>query len=104
MPLPTLSPAARPYDPSTADPTASALARAVEARDRRGMDVDGALSLFVRRAHVHDEPVERMLARLKQLLLAHVRPLRADDDPQEVVALVMRRAITAYYTADHRAD
>ena len=100
MPLPTLPPAARPDDPSTPDPTASALARAMEARDRRGTDVDGALSLFVRRAHVHDEPVERMLARLKQLLLAHVRPLRADDDPQEVVALVMRRAITAYYRAD----
>ena len=100
MPLALTPPAARPLEPSTDDPTASALARAVEWRDRRGTDLDGALSLFVRRAHVHDEPVERMLARLKQLLLTHVRPLRADDDPQEVVALVMRRAITAYYRAD----
>ena len=97
MPLPTI---ASPPTASTTDPTASALARAVEWRDRRGMDLDGALSLFVRRAHVHDEPVERMLARLKQLLLTHVRPLRADDDPQEVIALVMRRAITAYYRVD----
>lgn len=97
MPLPTI---ASPPVPASTDPTASALARAVEWRDRRGTDLDGALSLFVRRAHVHDEPVERMLARLKQLLLAHVRPLRADDDPQEVMALVMRRAITAYYRVD----
>jgi hypothetical protein len=97
MPLPTIT---SPPAPSTADPTAGALARAVEWRDRRGTDLDGALSLFVRRAHVHDEPVERMLARLKHLLLEHVRPLRADDDPQEVIALVMRRAITAYYRAD----
>lgn len=101
MPLPTLPAAlAVPIDPSTADPTAGALAGAVERRDRRGTDLDGALSLFVRRARVHDEPVERMLARLKRLLVAHVRPLRADEDPQEVIALVMRRAITAFYRAD----
>ena len=79
------------------DPATSALVRAVERRDRRDTDLDGALSLFVRRARAHDEPIERMLVRLKQLLRAHVHPLRADDDPHEVVALVMRRAITAYY-------
>jgi hypothetical protein len=79
------------------DPASSALVRAVERRDRRDTDLDGALSLFVRRARAHDEPIERMLVRLKQLLRAHVHPLRADDDPHEVVALVMRRAITAYY-------
>ena len=80
-----------------ADPASTALARAVERRDRRDTDLDGALSLFVRRARALDEPIERMLVRLKQLLRAHVHPLRADDDPHEVVALVMRRAITAYY-------
>jgi hypothetical protein len=79
------------------DPASSALARAIERRDRRDADLDGALSLFVRGARAHDEPIERMLVRLKQLLRAHVHPLRADDDPHEVVALVMRRAITAYY-------
>ena len=100
MPLASLAPTVHPYDPPATDPTASALARAVEWRDRRGTDLDGALSLFVRRAHVHDEPVERMLARLKRLLVEHVRPLRADEDPQEVIALVMRRAITAFYRAD----
>ena len=85
---------------STPDPASSALVRAVERRDRRDTDLDGALSLFVRRARAHDEPIERMLARLKQLLRTHVHPLRADDDPHEVVALVMRRAITAYYRDD----
>ena len=85
---------------ATPDPAASALARAVERRDRRDTDLDGALSLFVHRARAHDEPIERMLVRLKQLLRTHVRPLRADDDPHEVVALVMRRAITAYYRHD----
>ncbi len=88
---------APPHGPTlAADPAATALARAVERRDRSDADLDGALSLFVRRAHARDEPIERMLVRLKQLLHAHVRPLRVDDDPHEVVALVMRRAITAY--------
>ena len=102
MPLVASLPApALPYEPTpTGDPTVSALVRALAQRDRRGTEVDGALSLFVRRARVHDEPVERMLARLKQLLHDHVRPLRFDDDPQEVVALLMRRAITAYYHTD----
>jgi hypothetical protein len=90
-----------PFEPpAAADPTAGALVHALTQRDRRGADVDGALSLFVRRARVYDEPVERMLARLKRLLHDHVRPLRFDDDPQEVVALLMRRAITAYYRTD----
>lgn len=88
---------ASPAPLPASDPATTALVRAVELRDRRGTDLDGALSLFVRRARALDEPVERMLARLKALLHAHVRPLRADDDPHEVVALVMRRAITAYY-------
>ena len=83
-----------------ADHASTALARAVERRDRRDADLDGALSLFVRRARAHDEPIERMLVRLKQLLRTHVHPLRADDDPHEVVALVMRRAITAFYRED----
>ena len=95
-----LAPLATPQGAAAPDPAASALARAVEWRDRRGMDLDGALSLYVRHAQVHEEPIERMLARLKQLLLAHVRPLRADDDPHEVIALVMRRAITAWYRTD----
>jgi hypothetical protein len=92
-----------PLAPSTLpapDPAGSALARAVAHRDRRGTDIDGALALFVRRAHVHEETIERMLARLGRLLLAHVRPLREDDDPREVIALLMRRAITAYYRPD----
>jgi hypothetical protein len=92
LPLP-----APPIAPALPDPAASAVVRAVELRDRRGTDLDGALSLFARRARAIDEPVERMLARLEQLLHGHVRPLRPDDDPNEVVALVMRRAITAYY-------
>ena len=83
--------------PTSLDPASDALVRAVTARDPRGAELDGALSLYVRRARVHDEPVERMLARLKPLLQAAGRPLRADDDPHEVVALLMRRAITAYY-------
>ncbi|MDF1503509.1 hypothetical protein [Roseisolibacter sp. H3M3-2] len=82
------------------DPAATALARAITLRDRPGAELDRALSLFVRRARVYDEPVERMLARLKELLHASVRPLRPDDDPREVVALLMRRAITAYYRDD----
>jgi hypothetical protein len=92
---PSLAPA-----PASLDPASAALVRAVTARDPRGAELDGALTLYVRRARVHDEPVERMLARLKPLLQSAVRPLRADDDPHEVVALLMRRAITAYYRED----
>lgn len=98
--LAPLAPLAVTQGDAASDPAASALVRAVEWRNRRGMDLDGALSLYVRQAQVREEPIERMLARLKQLLLAHVRPLRADDDPHEVIALVMRRAITAWYRTD----
>lgn len=81
----------------SADPAATALARAVGQRGRPAADLDAALSLYVRRARAHDEPVERMLVRLRELLHAHVRAQRPDDDRHEVIALVMRRAITAYY-------
>jgi hypothetical protein len=98
MPIAALVAHVPPLAPTLApDPATTALARAVERRDRRDTDLDGALSLFVRCARAHEEPIERMLVRLKQLLRTHVHPLRADDDPHEVVALVMRRAITAYY-------
>lgn len=81
---------------SLADP-AHLLARAVEARARPGTDLDGALVRFAARARQQGAPVERMLAALARLLAAHVRPLRPGDDPQVVTALVLRRAITAYY-------
>jgi hypothetical protein len=104
--MPPVAPPAAPLPfsplapPPPLDPASSALVRAVTQRDRGGAELDGAIMLFVRRARVYDEPVERMLAALKHLLLAHVRPTRLGDDPHEVVALLMRRAITAYYRED----
>lgn len=94
-PMPLLAPA-----PAPPDPAATALAHAIVRRHQPGAELDRALALYVRRARAYDEPVERMLARLKALLHDCVRPLRADDDPHEVVALLMRRAITAYYRDD----
>jgi hypothetical protein len=89
---------APPAAPATpADYPSAALVQALGARAERGTDLDGALALWVARARAHDEPVERMLVALKQLLRAHVRPHGPDDDVQEVMALVLRRAITAYY-------
>lgn len=93
------APPAPPSPDAPATALATALVRALEQRGRPGADVDAALALYVRRARAEDEPVERMLARLKGLLLAHARPLRAGDDAHELVALVMRRAITEYYRA-----
>jgi hypothetical protein len=79
------------------DYPSAALARALRARAERGTDLDGALALFVAGARSRDVPVERMLVALKALLRTHVQAHGPDDDVQEVMALVLRRAITAYY-------
>lgn len=87
---------------SAADYPTAALARALATRGPRGADLDAALALWVARARALDEPVERMLVALKRLLALHLRPRDpADpygpDEVQEVAALLLRRAITAYY-------
>lgn len=86
-----------PLDPHGSDYAARALVRAVEGRRHAGGEVDRALSLFVRRARAEDEPIERMLATLKGLLLGVVRPLHVDERAADVIAVLMRRAITEYY-------
>ena len=84
---------------AASDYPTDALAHALRARGARGVDLDGALALYVARARARDEPVERMLGALRQLLQAHVHARSDDDDRQEVMALVLRRAITAFYRA-----
>jgi hypothetical protein len=81
---------------STGDYVTDALARAVALRRHPGTDVDGALALFVRRARAEDQPMERMLLALRRVLAASLGA-PADDDPAEVTALLLRRAITEYY-------
>ena len=95
--LPAHARRAEPSGPGAVDYVTGALTRAVELRRRPGTDLDGALALFVRRARVDDEPIERMLAALGRLLVATVRPLTLDENPAEVIALLTRRAITEYY-------
>ena len=104
MSCPTSVPSSTPFlpvpatEPSPApDYATSALVRAVQLRRRAGTDLDGALALFVRRARVDDQPIERMLASLKRLLVATVRPLSVDENPTDVIAVLIRRAITEYY-------
>ena len=82
---------------STGDYVTDALARAVALRRQPGTDVDGALALFVRRARAEDQPMERMLLALRRVLAASLGTHALDDDPAEVTALLLRRAITEYY-------
>jgi hypothetical protein len=101
--MPIASPTAPPPAPS-ADYVSAALARAVDARGRRGAppslrpepSIDRALALYVRRALAEDLSVEHMLAALHRLLRDHLTP-HPDDDAGEVTALLLRRAITEYY-------
>jgi len=91
------SPTTTAHAVPVADYPSAALARALHARAERGTDLDGALALYVAGARSRDVPVERMLVALKLLLRTHVHAHGPDDDVQEVMALVLRRAITAYY-------